>query len=973
MDNGIRTISDLESEIQYLKKLLDENGISYDYEAHLRTLQSDVGDIVFPELGPEHASLLYSYFKGRRDVYAVRARDGKGYYTQCDNFWSTGICPKKSGLKVKCNECPSKIYTALRGNVLLKHLEGKKEDCTDVVGLYPLYPDGTCWFLVFDFDNHDESAEPSKDWQQEVNALRQMCSILGVDALVERSRSGRGAHVWIFFSDPIQASKVRKFGEALLMKGAESVSLNNFTYYDRMMPMQDSLPEGKLGNLIALPLQGRALRNGNSAFVDESWNTYKDQWKRLRGTRKLSEKEVDDLIMLWCPNDDTMSIFQNDIVEDTAVGQTHLLFGQSPASTKRDFHAEDVEEAVKIILSDGIYVNKTGLKDRMQNAIRRIAAYSNPQFFQTLKLGFSTKDTPRIVYNGYDEGDYIIIPRGCYDELISQLSSGGVRYEVVDKRQHGRKINVRFNGELYPEQQIAAAKMLSDDIGVLAAATAFGKTVLGAYMIAQKKVNTLVMVHNVEIMNNWIKDLNAFLTINEELPTYTTPKGRVKKRSSLIGTFSSQKDSTTGIVDIAMITSLGREDNINELVRNYGMVIVDECHHAAAVTHENVLRAVTAKSVYGMSATIQRGDRQDKKMLMQLGPIRYRYTAKERAQKQGIGHYVYPRFTRLIDLNPSEGKNPSDYYRLIMQSELRNMQVVADAIDCVKRGRTPVIMTKYKEHAQKLYDMLQGSADHVFLLQGGKSLKERSAIREQMAAVRADESIILVAIGQYVGEGFNYPRLDTMLLAMPISLEGNVEQHAGRLNRDYEGKKDAIIFDYIDQHVPTLKRMYYKRLRAYKKIGYEFCLKITDKQEITNSIFDSQSYFDIFEKDVNSAADSIVISSPSFSYKKVNWLCSESDHLLQRGVSIVVLTVALEDYPEDGRELHSAHIQRMESSGIKVTKLNKYRERFAVIDRSLVWYGSMALLSNEKDDDSLMRINNPAVAEELIEFASVVK
>ena len=422
-----------------------------------------------------------------------------------------------------------------------------------------------------------------------------------------------------------------------------------------------------------------------------------------------------------------------------------------------------------------------------------------------------------------------------------------------------------------------------------------------------------------------------------------------------------------------MITSLGREDNINELVRNYGMVIVDECHHAAAVTHENVLRAVTARSVYGMSATIQRGDRQDKKMLMQLGPIRHRYTAKERAQKQGIGHYIYPRFTRLVDLNPSEGKNPSDYYRLIMQSELRNMQIVSDAIDCVKRGRTPVIMTKYKEHAQKLYDMLQGAADYVFLLQGGKSLKERAAIREQMAAVRENESIILVAIGQYVGEGFNYPRLDTMLLAMPISFEGNVEQHAGRLKRDYEGKKDAIIFDYIDQHVPTLKRMYYKRLRAYKKIGYEICSEVTDKQEITDSIFDSQSYFDIFEKDVISAAGSVVISSPSFSYKKVNWLCSESDDLLQRGVSIVILTVTPEDYLEDGRDQHIAHIQQMESSGIKVMKLSRYRERFAVIDRSLVWYGSMTLLSNEKEDDSLMRISNPAVAEELLEFAALLK
>ena len=248
-------ISDLESEIQYLKKLLDDNGISYDYEAHLRVLQSEVGDIVFPELGPEHVNLLYSYFKGRRDVYAVRSNKGKGYYSKCNNAFSYGICPKKSGAKIKCQDCPSRDYTELRGKVILDHLQGNREDCGDVVGLYPLFPDGTCWFLVFDFDNHDESAELSKGWEQEVNALRQMCTILGVDTLVERSRSGRGAHVWIFFSDPIQASKARKFGEALLMKGAESVSLKNFTYYDRMMPMQDSLPEGKLGNLIALPLQ----------------------------------------------------------------------------------------------------------------------------------------------------------------------------------------------------------------------------------------------------------------------------------------------------------------------------------------------------------------------------------------------------------------------------------------------------------------------------------------------------------------------------------------------------------------------------------------------------------------------------------------------------------------------------------------------------------------------------------------------
>ena len=212
-----------------------------------------------------------------------------------------------------------------------------------------------------------------------------------------------------------------------------------------------------------------------------------------------------------------------------------------------------------------------------------------------------------------------------------------------------------------------------------------------------------------------------------------------------------------------------------------------------------------------------------------------------------------------------------------------------------------------------------------------------------------------------------------MLLAMPISFEGNVEQHAGRLNRDYEGKKDAIIFDYIDQHVPTLKRMYYKRLRAYKKIGYEVCSEITDKQEVVNSIFDSQNYFDVFEKDVVSASKSVVISSPSFSFKKVNWLCTESEHLQLRGVSVVVLTLDPEDYPEDGRDQHKSHIEHLISSGVNVITRHKHRERFAIIDKSLVWYGSMTLLSNEKEDDSLMRINNPAVAEELLEFAALLK
>lgn len=463
------------------------------------------------------------------------------------------------------------------------------------------------------------------------------------------------------------------------------------------------------------------------------------------------------------------------------------------------------------------------------------------------------------------------------------MSDAEIPYNIADKRQEGRPIDVSFNGELYPEQAVAAERLLSHEIGMLAAATAFGKTVIGANLIACRKVNTLVLVHTVEIMNNWVRDLERFLTINEELPTYTTPKGRIKQRDSVIGTFSSQKKAVTGIIDIAMIGSLGKEGDINPMVRDYGMIIVDECHHAAAATFENVLRASSAHYVYGMSATVKRGDKQERKLLMQLGPILHRYTAKERAVKQGIGHYVYPRFTRIVDLSPSEDRHISELYRLIVGSELRNMQIVADAVDCVKRGRTPMVMTKYREHAEVLYSQLQGAADHVFLLQGGKGLKARTELREKMAAVSRDESMIIVATGQYIGEGFNYPRLDTMLLAMPISFEGNVEQYAGRLNRDYEGKKDVIIFDYIDLHIPKLERMYHRRLRTYKKIGFEVCAEVVDKQEVSNSIFDGISYWEVFEKDVLSAEKSVVISSPFLCSRKVGWLVSQSETFAAEG------------------------------------------------------------------------------------------
>ena len=963
-------IAELESEVRYLRGLLEEHGIPYDYGAYRESLTvTDGEEIEFPFLTAEDAQFFYSMFKGRKDVFARRSAR-KGYHTECNNFWKWGVCPKCRGERIKCKVCPNQDYTQLSVRIVLAHLNGDREDCADVIGLYPLFPDGTCCFLAFDFDNHgEEDVEPSKDWQEEVDAMRRICAGNGIDALVERSRSGKGAHVWLFFEKPVPAVKARRFGEALISRGAESVSMKNFSFYDRMFPMQDSLQEGDLGNQIALPLQGRALRLGNSAFVDENWRPYRDQWARLRSVRKLQEGQIDRLMAQWFPSGDAMGIFQND-TEEPADEETPLLFAQAPRPSLGHFNRSDVDGEMQIALSDGVYVDKRNLRPRIQNAIRRIAAFSNSQFFQNLRMGFSNQNTPRIVYAGYDEDDYIVLPRGCLDDLKSLLSDAEISHSVTDRRQEGRAIDVTFNGTLYPEQAVAADKMLCYENGVLAAATAFGKTVVGAYLIAQRKVNTLVLVHTVEIQQNWVRDLGKFLTVGEPLPTYTTPKGRVKQRPSVIGTFSSQKDGSTGIIDIAMISSLGREDAVNPLVRGYGMVIVDECHHSAAFTHENVLRAVTAKYVYGMSATVKRLDGQTKKIFMQFGPIRHRYTARERALKQGIGHFVYPRFTRLVDVEGKADRHISDCLEMVCRSEIRNLQIVADAVDCVKKGRTPLVMTKYREHAGTLYEMLRGAAQHVFLLQGGGGLKERAAVREKMLAVGREESMIVVAIGQYIGEGFNYPRLDTLLLAMPISFEGNVEQYAGRLNRDYEGKKDVIIFDYIDQHIPKLERMYHKRLRTYRQIGFEICSEVSDNQEVANSIFDSVKYRPVFERDVASASLRVVISSPSLGSGRVRWLCETAAPLQMRGVSVVVFTANPEGYPEDGREHHRQLILSLREAGVTVVAEKPCHERYAVIDNALIWYGSMNLLSNERDDDTLMRLVSPEIAAELLELSA---
>lgn len=973
-----KKLNDLQLENHILKNILDKAGLSYHKELS-KLRQSGSKEAFDPEQGKRiihpqaitenMANQFFSMFWGRQDVYAKRSvnkETGKAaYYPQCNNFW-TNVCHKKIKDGINCKDCKNRSYKTITKKDILNHLRGNAYNASDVIGVYPLLSNGTCRFMVFDFDNHDkgadekDSANSDDTWVEEVESMREICVLNGIEPLVERSRSGRGAHVWIFFDKPIAASFVRKFGFALLDKGAEQINLKSFKYYDRMLPAQASLPEDSaVGNLIALPLQGKALQDGNSAFIDGNWNAYPNQWETLFNKPRLSQGFLEEKIKEWSNTID-------DIAANAAESDR-----EKPWNRVQHFNKNDVEGKLHIILSNGIYVDNTNLKAAMQNRIRRMAAISNPVFYKNQAIGTSNYDTARWIYLGKDHlSGYIQIPRGLQDELWENIKQADIDYEMEDERQQGRKINVDFKGELRPEQDKALKELIRYDNGILHAATAFGKTVVSSAIIAQKKINTLIILESSELIEQWKEALEKFLNINEGLPTYETKTGRVRKRKSLIGTLQGAHDSMTGIIDIAMAGSLCKKGKYHKMMNEYGLVLIDECHHSASETIANVLKEVKAKYVYGVTATPKRGDGLEKINFMLIGPIRYSYTAKEKAKEQGIQHLVYPRFTRTV---PPRGvitdkMHPNEAYEIIHNNDVRDEQIIEDVKNCVAAGRTPVVLSRYKDHSKKIYERLKSCADHVFLMTGNNSKKEHRKILEQMHQVDKNESLILIATGSLVGEGFDFPRLDTLFMATPVSFRGVVEQYAGRLNRDYAGKENVIIYDYVDNHIPMFNNMYMKRLKAYKQIGYEFGDGLQTVKQTVNAIYDGNNYSENYHKDLLDSNKNIIISSPVISGSKVYELINMLKEKQMSGVQVTIVTWTPDSYGFGDAAYWMQLHEDMRRAGFFIRTVEEYCDRFAVIDQEVVWYGNINLLAKDKVDDSIMRVRSKGIAGELMEI-----
>lgn len=963
-------IQALEDENRLLKERLEEAGVSYadivsgDAEGVVELYDPDQGARIkkFDVTDKIASDFFMMFCRGRKDVYDLRYTNPKtgknGYYTQCFNRWDRGChIQKKDG--VRCKDCELRAYKPVTLPLIKAHMNGTDPNGNDVVAIYPMLENNLCQLLVFDFDNHAKGAEQEDyaniddGWKEEINALRHICKNLDVDAAVERSRSGRGAHLWIFFKEMVPARLARRFGFALLEKGAESVNLKSFKYYDRMIPTQDALPEGGLGNVIALPLQGMALKSGNSAFIDENWNAYEDQLNVLAGTRRLTRQGIEDYLSLWYSTGFTS--------EDNGT--------DAPWDKNSEIEAGSVKGVVRIVLADRIYIDSTGMSNKTKRQLRRMATFSNKQYFQNQAMDMPNYDESRFIYLGSDEGKYIVLPRGLREEILKKFDNAGISYKIEDKRTKGQELNISFRGELRESQIPAVETMLENETGILHAATAFGKTVVCCDMIARRGISTLILVDRADLMNQWIKRLEEFLDIDEELPEYQTKTGRTRKRKSLIGNLQGAHDTLTGIVDVAMIRSLKKKDGFHPKLKEYAQVYFDECHHAASDSAIEVLQEINAKYVYGVTATPKRGDGKEKINEFLLGPIRYRFTAKDRAEEQNINHLVYPRFTRTVKPHHlSKTPYGNDAYELIRNNDVRDEQIIRDVADCVQAGRTPVVLTKYVDHAKKLSERLKTYADRLILLTGANGTKARRAQVEELNKVDDSDSLILVGTGSLLGEGFDFPRLDTLFMATPVSGENVVEQYVGRLNRDYDGKENVIVYDYVDSHIPKFDKMYSARLKAYKKIGYELCVNMDGEKQKANAIYDIENYAETYWKDLEEANSAVVVSSPRLNNQKVDRIINMLGKRRELGVEVTIVTWHPDAYKYGKDDVRMELMERLRKAGFEIRLVEETCEHYAVIDNEIVWYGSVNLLSKEDAEDNLMRVCSKDIAAELLEM-----
>lgn len=772
----------LRAENSMLKGLLATHNIAIPQRVVVEDSTAPASRPISSLLSPDgKVKLFRRLFQGRRDVYPIRwesQKTGKnGYSPVCANEWQPGVCDKP---RIKCGECNNSSYEPVTDNVIYLHLKGEI-----TAGVYPLLPGDLCYFLAIDFDD--------ADWREDARSVLQTCLANSLPAALEISRSGEGAHLWLFFANATPARDVRRIGAALISATCDRTRQLKLTSYDRMFPSQDTMPKGGFGNLIALPLQKYSRDLGRSVFVDADLQPLPDQWEFLENIKPLPQAILEMVLTKLVGDRHPLDIAYAEVADENS--DTPWIPAAKPSIKVTGV----MPKAVLATIGGQLFIEKAGLPQPLMNRLIRLAAFQNPDFYKAQAMRLSAWDKPRVIGRAENHPKHLALPRGCLSDVRFLLKANKIELRLDDARSMGCLLNATFQGVLRPDQQEALDAMLPHDFGMLVAPTAFGKTVTAAAIIARRRVSTLVMVHRADLMRQWQERLGTFVALD------------VQK----IGLIGSGKKKPTGLLDIAVMQSLTRRDDLPELLSQYGQIIIDEAHHLSAQSFEAVLKQANSHYVLGLSATPVRSNGHHPIVFMQCGPVRHIAKRPIHIPKQ-----LMVRVQHLATPTMSPHASIQEVIRLLAEDDARNARIVADALSALKRGRKVLLLSKRIEHLDLLFSQLKDIEHPCFLLHGRMKPKERQLVITALAELPEDTPHILLASAQLVGEGFDHAPLDTLILTLPISWEGTLQQYAGRLHRDHVGKIDILIHDYVELDHPQLARMWEKRQRGYRAMGY---------------------------------------------------------------------------------------------------------------------------------------------------------
>lgn len=850
--------------------------------------------------------LFFKYFRGREDVYATKwvSNSGRtGYSPHGDGRWTVD----ENGKSRK------EIYSYYPYNLktIEQHIRGEHPDFKLGVGIYPLLQDDTTRLIVMDFDS-----EKSAD---EVQGIIQTCRQFGIHYLLERSQSGAGIHVWFFFEIPIPASVARKFANSIIQHAMQLNAAINFDSFDRIIPMQDTLPKSGFGNLIALPLRQEKVLEGKTVFLDDHLQQVDDLWESLAQVKQHSQAEIQTFIK-------------------EISSEIPLDFYQA----NKEQEKFDLPSSVKITHGGELKVNKNSLSRKQQVALAQQVTFHNPKFYLLQNMRAPTWNTPQFITAAREDADYLYLPRGILGKVLHHHPQISLQENISD----GYKIDVKFNGELNSDQQRALQQILKHEMGVISAPTGFGKTVLAAKIIAERKTSTLVIVHTKVLAEQWKERLDQFITIKDEPYKEYTPTGRIRKKDT-IGEIYGSKNKQSRLVDIALFQTLSSRDDLENFFSHYGQVIVDEAHHLPASSYEDVIKNVNSRYLHGLTATPERKDGLHPLMFMRLGELIYDDQNKI-DDRVLIPRYFYPRFTSYSDYNPE--LTHIEHLEKMQFDVSRNDQIVHDIKENISANRTCLVLTNRIEHIELLAELLNEiiSGRRIFTLH---SRQKKRFNEEQIDEMKLQkEPFVIIATGQYVGEGFDLGSLESLFIAMPFSNKTLSQQYLGRLNRNLKEKSELRVYDYIDFAVDIYRNMYQKRLTQYLKLGYVLA---EDEKTRSNQIqlYDQSNYYDALVADI-SQAEEVIISIPNLSEAIV----LELEQIKQTTVKVIISEKDMKK---------SDLVNRLTNLNIPVSQIDSKPQSFIVCDNKTVWYGNLEFFSKRNTDDTTIRLINRDFASQL--------